>query len=464
MKKKFLLIYFCSFLECLVFASQFYVGEGVTETKIIYDESDTFVYYIQNGQLKELKEDINGYLYNNSIDTIENIEYEDVFPVFINNSIQLLCYGRQDKNNKLFLLEKKQNTFSILNEFSVDNLYRLEENNTYDSYIFTFIANNALYLLKTNSLISKFKTISLKNENVSSYEIDIDNNIVYGVYTNTDNQKNDLIYFKYDITTDNVTYNKLSYIAEITDFINAYKNNSLLIYFQDEIEPLHLILSSEKEILKIDERIKKQDTISVFYNNVLPEKPIVVEKKDSEYIISYDSSSLNIPSFLEYEDFVFIPIEYTKGILLCKQKDSFYLIYEIDFEEKTIKQKDFMNKENIKLITVNYNKDLLLVFQNQDYLYFYKYGKDIELIYKYLNNSAPIKYEVFNKCNNYFGKSVLLKSNNFLIVGPGAVQLINLNTNELIKNFSDEIGITDIIEGKCSICEYKNHIINIKRY
>ena len=462
--KKFLLVIICSFFCCLAFTSQFYVGEGVTETKIICDEKDTFIYYIQKGQLKELKEDSNGYLYNNAIEIIEDFEYKSVSPIFINNSIKLLCYGWKDNNNKLFLLEKKQNTFSILNELSVINLHRLEGYTTYDSYVFTFIADSILYLLKTNSSFSEIRSISLENENVGSYEIEIDNNIVYGVYTNTDNQKNDLIYFKYDITTDDLIYNKLNYIAEITDLIYANENNSLLIYFQDEIEPLHVILNSEKEILKIDERIKTQETISVFYNNVLPEKPIVVEKKNSEYIISYESSSLNIPSFFEYEDFVFIPIEYTKGILLCKQKDSYNLIYEIDFEEKSIKQKDFMNKENIKLITVNYNKDLLLVFQNQDYLYFYKYGKDIELIYKYLNNSAPIKYEVFNKCNNYFGKSVLLKSNNFLIVGPGAVQLINLNTNELIKSFSDEIGITDIIEGKCSICEYKNHIINIKRY
>lgn len=162
MKKSFALLLVLLFVSFAVNASSYYVGEGVTDLRIIKNEEDSscYVFYVQNNELKIIKENV-----LTSVIEKQEIFNENNIPIvcssIITNEIEkgiVFFIGKDNEKIKLYAIvineNDKMDVFS--KELQSENIVFEQKSVIYNYYDHTitlsFICNGQLCIFDMNLL------------------------------------------------------------------------------------------------------------------------------------------------------------------------------------------------------------------------------------------------------------------------------------------------------------------------
>jgi hypothetical protein len=152
----------------------------------------------------------------------------NIFYIYIDNFIKFL--NLTEYNNLLLLSRDINNNFKHITDNELNNLYKIELNTIYPSFILDKINCKKLYFLKT---------ININKSNISLNDFNSNNNVIHGLLNNSKH----FISFKY--TKDNriniITYYKGTVLKYYINHKIYNKNNLLCdIYFPNNIEYINL--------------------------------------------------------------------------------------------------------------------------------------------------------------------------------------------------------------------------------
>ncbi len=328
------------------------------EINVGYSNFSNFLYYIIEINGRNITQKNNVFYLNNSEDSFS----ENLINNFLNNtpsSISLKCSFINDSYDCYFVQDW---SFEILN---LIDLYMLEKNNTYLSYIDSFINNSFL------------DSCNYEDENFNCYRSNLDNYNISGAYKNgllgfTFASLNQLISNKSYI---NISYNYLSSSSELCDPYNfdfTCEDNSNGILGDDFAYYI-------KGYLK-------------YYEQTGDERMFNISKQIGDYVINnnYFDSPLILNSFLDL-------YRYTGN-------RTYYNIVENNI--------NFYNKKCINNpCTVEDYSYLLQLYSNikfltSDYLRYNFYSQN--LIYKlYSNFTGSCNFNDY-KCSNAYEQNLVL--------------------------------------------------------